>query len=86
MNLHGPACQPAGLFLQKMAADTGCRHSTETGRRSCGWDLTKGELLFIFAASSAVTACDISREGSVAVAAEISGRVHTFVVLERAQS
>ncbi len=44
------------------------------------WDLAQGKLLFTFAASSAVTACDIARDGSVAIAAEVSGRVHTFVV------
>jgi WD40 repeat protein len=44
------------------------------------WDLKDGKLLFTFAASSAVTACDIARNGSVAMAAEISGRVHTFSV------
>lgn len=44
------------------------------------WDLKEGKLLFTFAASSAVTACDIARDGSVAMAAEISGRVHTFSV------
>jgi WD40 repeat protein len=44
------------------------------------WDLTQGTLLFTFAASSAVTACDIARDGSVAMAGEISGRVHTFSV------
>jgi len=44
------------------------------------WDLKEGKLLFTFAASSAVTACDIARNGSVAMAAEISGRVHTFSV------
>lgn len=45
------------------------------------WDLKQGKLLFTFAASSAVTACDIARNGSVAMAAEISGRVHTFMVV-----
>lgn len=44
------------------------------------WDLVQAKLLFTFAASSAVTSCDISRDGSVAIAAEISGRVHTFSV------
>jgi WD40 repeat protein len=44
------------------------------------WDMNQGKLLFTFAASSAVTACDIARDGSVAMAAEISGRVHTFFV------
>jgi WD40 repeat protein len=44
------------------------------------WDLERGNLLFTFAASSAVRACDISRDGSIAMAAEISGRVHTFSV------
>jgi WD40 repeat protein len=44
------------------------------------WDLKQGKLLFTFAASSAVTACDIARSGSMAMAAEISGRVHTFTV------
>ena len=44
------------------------------------WDLKQGKLLFTFAASSAVNACDIARNGSVAMAAEISGRVHTFAV------
>jgi WD40 repeat protein len=42
------------------------------------WDLAQGKPLFTFAASSAVSACDIARDGSVAMAAEISGRVHTF--------
>jgi WD40 repeat protein len=44
------------------------------------WDLEQGKLLFTFAVSSAVTACDIARDGSVAMAGEASGRVHTFVV------
>lgn len=44
------------------------------------WDLVRGKLLFTFAASSAVTACDIARDGSVAIAAEVSGRVHLFSV------
>jgi WD40 repeat protein len=44
------------------------------------WDLVQGKLLFTFAASSAVTACDIARDGSVAIAAEVSGRVHVFSV------
>lgn len=44
------------------------------------WDLVQGKLLFTFAASSAVTACDIARGGSVAIAAEASGRVHLFSV------
>jgi len=44
------------------------------------WDLIQGKLLFTFAASSAVTSCDIARDGSVAIAAEVSGRVHTFSV------
>jgi WD40 repeat protein len=44
------------------------------------WDLVQGKLLFTFAASSAVTACDIARDGTVAIAAEVSGRVHTFAV------
>ena len=46
------------------------------------WDLVQGRLLFTFAASSAVRACDISRNGSVAIGGEISGRVHTFAVVE----
>ena len=44
------------------------------------WDLKKGILLFTFAVSSGVAACDIARSGSLAMAAEISGRVHTFMV------
>lgn len=44
------------------------------------WDLVQGTLLFTFAATSAVTSCDIARDGSVAIAAEASGRVHTFSV------
>jgi WD40 repeat protein len=44
------------------------------------WDLVQGKLLFTFAASSAVTGCDIARDGSVAIAAEVSGRVHVFSV------
>jgi len=44
------------------------------------WDLVQGKLLFTFAASSAVTSCDIARDGSVAIAGEVSGRVHTFSV------
>jgi hypothetical protein len=44
------------------------------------WDLVRGKLLFTFATSSAVIECDIARDGSVAIAAEISGRVHTFSV------
>jgi WD40 repeat protein len=44
------------------------------------WDLAQGKLLFTFAASSAVSACDIARDGSVAIAGEISGRVHTFSI------
>jgi hypothetical protein len=39
-----------------------------------------GKLLFSFAASSAITARDIARDGSVAVAAEVSGRGHGFSV------
>lgn len=46
------------------------------------WDLVQGKLLFTFAASSAVTSCDISRDGSVAIAAESSGRIHTFALVE----
>ncbi len=34
------------------------------------WDLVQGKLLFTFAASSAVISCDISSDGSVAIAAE----------------
>jgi WD40 repeat protein len=44
------------------------------------WDLREGKLLFIFSAASAVTACDISRDGATVVAAEASGRVHVFFV------
>jgi WD40 repeat protein len=44
------------------------------------WDLAQGRMLFTFAASSAVTECDIARDGSVVIAAEVSGRVHTFSV------
>jgi WD40 repeat protein len=44
------------------------------------WDLTQGKLLFTFASSSMVTACDIARDCSVAIAAEVSGRVHTFSI------
>jgi WD40 repeat protein len=42
------------------------------------WDLSAGKLLFTFSASSAVTACDIARDGSVVIAAEVSGRVHVL--------
>ena len=45
------------------------------------WDLERGELLFTFAASSAVISCDIARDGSVAIAGEASGRVHVFAVV-----
>ena len=44
------------------------------------WDLVEGRLLFTFATSSAVTGCDIARDGSVVVAGEASGRVHIFEV------
>jgi WD40 repeat protein len=44
------------------------------------WDLAEGKLVFTFAASSAVTVCDIARDGSMVIAAEVSGRVHTFSV------
>jgi len=44
------------------------------------WDLVQGRLLFTFAASSAVSSCDIARDGSVVIAGEVSGRVHTFSV------
>ncbi|MCL7939987.1 NB-ARC domain-containing protein [Halomonas sp. ATCH28] len=44
------------------------------------WELAQGKLLFTFATSSAVISCDIARDGSVAIAAEVSGRVHTFSV------
>jgi WD40 repeat protein len=47
------------------------------------WDLVQGRLLFTFTASSAVTSCDISRDGSVAIAAESSGRIHTFALVEQ---
>lgn len=47
------------------------------------WDLVQGKLLFTFAVSSAVTSCDISRDGSVAIAAESSGRIHTFALVEQ---
>jgi WD40 repeat protein len=50
------------------------------------WDLTKGKLLFTFANSSAVTSCDIARDGSVAIAAEVSGRVHLLSVVGRSRS
>lgn len=45
------------------------------------WDLDRGELLFTFAASSAVRCCDISRDGRCAIAVESSGRVHFFSVI-----
>lgn len=44
------------------------------------WDLVEGKLLFTFACSSAVAACDIARDGSAVIAGEVSGRVHTFSV------
>jgi WD40 repeat protein len=44
------------------------------------WDLVHGRLLFTFAASSLIRACDISRDGSVVVAGEFSGRVHVLAV------
>jgi hypothetical protein len=44
------------------------------------WDLVAGKLLFTVATSSAVTACDIARDGSAVIAGESSGRVHTFFV------
>jgi WD40 repeat protein len=44
------------------------------------WDLERGVLLFTLAVSSAVRACDIARDGSVAMAAETSGRTHTFAI------
>src|SRR5262249_40656128 len=44
------------------------------------WNVATGQLLFTFAVSSAVIACDIARDGSVAIAGEVSGRVHVFRV------
>jgi WD40 repeat protein len=44
------------------------------------WDLAQGKLLFTFAVSSAVMSCDIARVGSAAIAAEVSGRLHTFSI------
>jgi WD40 repeat protein len=44
------------------------------------WDLAEGTLLFTFATSSAVNACDIARDGSVVVAGEAGGRVHILEV------
>lgn len=44
------------------------------------WSLDRGELLFTFATSSAVTSCDISWDDSMVVAAEASGRIHVLVI------
>jgi WD40 repeat protein len=44
------------------------------------WDLQAGLLLFTFATASAVDSCDISSDGRVAIAGEVSGRVHVFDV------
>jgi hypothetical protein len=44
------------------------------------WDLHAGLLLFTFATASAVASCDISRDARVAIAGEVSGRVHVFDV------
>lgn len=44
------------------------------------WDLVQGRLLFTFATASGVLSCDIARDGSVAIAGEVSGRVHVFHV------
>jgi WD40 repeat protein len=44
------------------------------------WDLQQSRLLFTFATASAVEACDIAANGSVAIAGETSGRVHLFAV------
>jgi len=44
------------------------------------WDLRAGLLLFTFATASAVASCDISRDAGVAIAGEVSGRVHVFDV------
>jgi len=45
------------------------------------WDLVDGRLLFTFATSSWVTACDIARDAALAIAGETSGRVHMFRVI-----
>jgi WD40 repeat protein len=44
------------------------------------WDLQAGTLLFTFATASAVDACDVASDGSVAMAGETSGRVHLFAM------
>ncbi len=78
--------------LHRLAGHAGevfCCALSESGRLAVSgsedmtlrlWDLRKGALLFTFATSSAVTACDIARDGSAVIAAETSGRVHLFRV------